>query len=147
MHHHFPAVNYLAVLIAAIVIFVLGGLWYSPMLFAKRWIALQGRTEEQMRADAAAANMPLLYISAFICSLIIAYMMAHFLGHMTGTGMIEPNAGLGALFGFGAWLGFAAPTSYATAIFSGTPKQKWLIDSAYNLVSFVLAGAILGAWR
>jgi hypothetical protein len=61
--------------------------------------------------------------------------------------MMEPNAGHGALFGFAAWLGFAAPTSYATAIFSGTPKQKWLIDSVYNLVSFVLAGAILGAWR
>jgi hypothetical protein len=51
------------------------------------------------------------------------------------------------LFGFVCWLGFAAPTSYATAIFSGKPKQLWFIDSAYNLVSFVLAGAILGAWR
>jgi hypothetical protein len=144
---HFPAVNYLAVLVAALVIFILGGLWYSPVLFAKRWIALQGRTEEQMRADAAAANMPLLYISAIICSLVIAYMMAHFLGHMAGAGMMSPNAAHGALFGFAAWLGFAAPTSYATAIFSGTPRQKWLIDSGYNLVSFVLAGAILGAWR
>jgi hypothetical protein len=145
--HHFPAVNYLAVLVAAIVIFMLGGLWYSPLLFAKRWIALQGRTEEQMRADAAAANMPVLYISAFICSLIIAYMMAHFFGHMADAGAMAPSAGHGALLGFGAWLGFAAPTSYATAIFSGTPRQKWLIDSGYNLVSFVLAGAILGAWR
>jgi hypothetical protein len=145
--HHFPAVNYLAVLVAALVIFILGGLWYSPVLFAKRWIALLGRTEEQMRADAAAANMPLLYISAFICSLLIAYMMAHFLGHMAGADLMAASAAHGALFGVGAWLGFAAPTSYATAIFSGTPRQKWLIDSGYNLVSFVLAGAILGAWR
>ena len=44
---HYPAINYLAVLVAAIVIFVLGGLWYSPVLFAKRWIALQNRTEEE----------------------------------------------------------------------------------------------------
>ena len=53
----------------------------------------------------------------------------------------------GAFFGFMAWLGFAAPTSYATALFSGKPKQLWLIDSMYYLVSFVLAGLILAAWR
>ena len=140
-----PAVNYLAVLAAAVVMFILGGLWYSPLLFAKRWIALQGRTEEQMRAQAAAANMPLMYISAFVCSLITAIIMAHILAHMA---FIMPTGAVhGAFFGFMAWLGFAAPTSYATALFSGKPKQLWLIDSMYYLVSFVLAGLILAAWR
>ena len=67
-----PPINYLAVLVAGIVIFVLGGLWYSPVLFAKRWIALQGRTVEQERAQAAAANMPLMYASAFLTGVIIA---------------------------------------------------------------------------
>ena len=77
----FPAVNYLAVLVAAIVIFILGGLWYSPVLFAKKWVALQGKTEEQMRAEAASANMPLLYTSAFVTALITSFVMAHLLGH------------------------------------------------------------------
>src|SRR3982074_2455227 len=67
-----PQVNYLAVLVAGLVIFLIGGLWYSPLLFAKKWIALQGRTEEQMRADAAGSNMPLMYLGAFICGIIIA---------------------------------------------------------------------------
>jgi Protein of unknown function (DUF1761) len=141
----FPAVNFLAVLVAAIVIFVLGGLWYSPLLFAKKWIALQGRTEEQERAQAAAANMPVMYISAFACSLIIALVMAHIMVHMAS--IMPVGAVHGAFFGFMAWLGFAAPTSYATAIFSGKPKQLWLIDTSYNLVSFLLAGLILAVWR
>ena len=145
----FPPINYLAVLVAAIVIFALGGLWYSPVLFMKKWIALQNRTEEQMRAEAAAANMPVLYVSAFVTSLLIALVMAHLLGHFAAAvdPHMHPSAAHGALFGVACWLGFAAPTSYATAIFSGKPKQLWFIDSAYNLVSFVLAGAILGAWR
>jgi hypothetical protein len=46
-----------------------------------------------------------------------------------------------------AWLGFVAPTSYATALFSGKPKQLWLIDTMYYFVSFALAGLILAAWR
>jgi hypothetical protein len=141
---HLPSPNFLAVIVAAIVIFVLGGLWYSPVLFAKRWIALQGRTEEQMRAQAAAANMPVLYISAFITSLLVAWAMGTLLAHFPVGTM---GAAHGALFGFFCWLGFAASTSYATAIFSGKPKQLWLIDSAYNLVSFVLAGIILAVWR
>src|ERR1700681_4134536 len=140
-----PAVNSLEVLVAAVVMFMLGGLWYSPVLFAKKWLALQGRSEEQERAQAAAANMPLMYISAFVCSLITAIVMAHILAHMAS--IMPTGAVHGAFFGFMAWLGFVAPTTYATAMFSGKPKQLWLIDSTYYLVSFVLAGTILAAWR
>jgi hypothetical protein len=147
---HFLAVNYLAVLVAAIVIFILGGLWYSPVLFVKKWVALQGKTEEQMRAEAASANMPLLYTSAFVTALITSWVMAHLLEHFAQAvdpSVMQLNAVHGAMFGFVCWLGFAAPTSYATAIFSGQPKQLWLINSSYNLVSFMLAGLILAVWR
>ena len=140
-----PHVNWLAVLVSGIVIFMLGGLWYSPVLFAKKWIALQNKTEEQMRAEAAAANMPLMYASAFITGLIIAWAMAMVMGHIAND--MPMNAAHGTLIGAVLWLGFAATTSYATALFSGRPRQLWLIDSAYNLVSFVLAGIILAVWR
>jgi len=142
---HVPPVNWLAILVAAIVIFMLGGLWYSPVLFAKRWIALQNKTEEQMRAEAAAANMPLMYASAFITGLIIAAAMALVFAHIAND--MPMNAAHGALLGAILWLGFAATTSYATALFSGKPRQLWFIDTAYNLVSFVLAGIILAVWR
>ena len=139
---HMPHVNYLAVLVTGVLIFMLGGLWYSPVLFAKRWIALQGKTEDQMKAEAATANMPLMYGSAVIASLITAYVMA----------IIVPRFAPGSLMGgmhiaLFCWLGFAGATTYTTALFSGKPKQLWLIDSAYNLVSFLIAGAILAVWR
>lgn len=136
-----PQVNYLAVLVAGLVIFMLGGLWYSPALFSKRWLALQGRTMEQMKAEAAGANMPLMYLGAFLCGLITAFILAAFMSHMG-----RQNWLIGAHVGALAWLGFAAPTSFATALFSMKPKQLWAIDSLYNLVAFVLAGAIIGAW-
>ncbi len=142
---HVPPVNYLAVLVTGIVIFALGGLWYSPVLFVKKWLALQGRTVEQERAQAASANMPVMYLSAFITALITAWVMALVFAHFDRS--IELSWAHGVLFGFLFWLGFAATTSYATAIFSGKPKQLWLIDSMYNLVSFVIAGIILAVWR
>jgi hypothetical protein len=148
----YPPINWLAVIVAAIVIFVLGGLWYSPVLFAKRWVALQGKTEEQMKAEAASANMPLLYVGAAVTSLLIAFTLALILAHIgRDPAMAEPgggvSAGHGAIIGLMCWLGFAASTSYATATFSGKPKQLWLIDTAYNLVCFVIAGIILAVWR
>lgn len=143
-----PQVNYLAVFVAAMVIFLLGGLWYSPALFAKRWIALQGRTEEQMRADAARANMPVMYLLAFVCALIIAWAMAVL------ANLFVPAAATtvgnwtmrGMKLGLFCWFGFVLPTTFATSLFSMKPRQLWLIDAGYNLVSFVLAGAIILGW-
>ena len=143
-----PQVNYLAVLVAGIVLFVLGGLWYSPALFAKRWIALQGRTEEQMRADAARSNMPVMYLMAFLCALIIAWAMAVVANSFVPR--LPTSAGNWALrgvkLGLFTWFGFVLPTTYATALFSMKPKQLWLIDAGYNLVSFIIAGAIILGW-
>jgi hypothetical protein len=139
MHFH---LNWLAILVTGIVIFLLGGLWYSPILFAKKWIALQGRTEEEMKAQAAASNMPVMYMSAFIGSFLVAWAMAVMVAQFAPAGVFG-----GIHVGLICWLGFAAATSYSTALFSGKPKQLWLIDSAYNLVSFLIAGAILAVWR
>jgi Protein of unknown function (DUF1761) len=141
----FPAINYLAVLVSAIIIFAVGGLWYSPALFAKRWIALQNKTEEQMRAEAAAANMPLLYTIAFICAFIQAWVMAMVMGHMSQ--VAEMSVAHAVIFSALLWLGFAGSTSYAAAIFSGQPRALWAINSFYNLVSFIIAGIILAVWR
>jgi hypothetical protein len=93
-----------------------------------------------------------MYASAFLTGLIIAWALALVLAHIGRDPMMSEagggvSVGHGALIGFVCWLGFAATTSYATAIFSGKPKKLWFIDSAYNLVSFVLAGIILAAWR
>jgi len=137
-----PVVNYLAVLVAGVLIFVLGGLWYSPVLFAKRWMALMGKTEEQLRAGAAGSSMPVLYGLAFVSGLVSAWALAVVLNHFPPL-----TLGRAAAVGVLCWLGFAAPTSFATAIFSQTPKPLWLLNSGYNLVSFVLAAVLLTVWR
>jgi len=137
-----PAVNYLAVLVSGIVIFMLGGLWYSPVLFAKPWIALMGRTEEELRAEAAKKSMPLMYFTVFVCGLVTAAVLAIVINNFGAT-----TAGAGACIGALCWLGFAATTSFGSSLFSFEPPKLWLINSTYNLVSFVLAGVILAIWR
>ena len=137
-----PNVNYFAVLTSGVVIFILGGLWYSPVLFAKRWVALMGKTEEEMKASSSSKSMPMMFLLAFLTGLLSAWVLAVILNHFGNL-----TAFRGAAVGGLCWLGFAATTSFATALFSMQPKQLWLINSCYNLVSFIAAGIILAVWR
>src|SRR4029078_13356128 len=95
-----PIVNNLAVLACGVVIFVLGGLWYSPLLFAKRWVALIGKTEEELKASAG--NMPVSYLLVFLCGLVTSWIMALVVGNFAPSGAVD-GAKIGAL----CWVGFA----------------------------------------
>ncbi|MEA2337273.1 MAG: hypothetical protein QOE82_1280 [Thermoanaerobaculia bacterium] len=136
----FPHVNYLAVLVSGVAIFMLGGLWYS-VIFKKPWIRLMGISEEKMKEGAGGA-MPFLYLMAFLTALLTAYVEAIIINHFAPFSLFR-----GAFVGTLLWLGFAAPSSFATAIFSMTKKPLWFINTAYNWVSFVVAGMILSVWR
>ncbi len=135
----FPHVNYLAILTSGVVIFILGGLWYS-LLFKKPWVALMGISEEKMKEGSG--SMGGLLFMAFLCALVISYILAIVVNHFSPFSPIR-----GAMVGAMMWVGFAAPTSFSTAIFSMTKKPLWLINTTYNLVSFVAAGVILSVWR
>ena len=137
---HLPQVNYLAVLVSGVAIFILGGLWYSKALFAKKWMVLIGKSEEEMKAKSG--PMPILLLQAFICGLIEAWVLAVILNHFMNMDVLR-----GVAVGVLCWLGFEAATSYANAIFEQKPLGLWAIDSGYNLVSFIIAGAILSVWR
>jgi hypothetical protein len=133
--------NYLAVLVAAIAIFMLGGLWYSKLLFARKWVELQGKTIDGMK-EAGQGASPFMFVQVFICGFLTAWVLALLMHHwnvITVMGGIH----LAAL----CWLGFAGATLYGSYLFSSRPKALWAIDSLYNLASMLLAGAILGAWH
>ncbi|HEV7767756.1 MAG TPA: DUF1761 domain-containing protein [Thermoanaerobaculia bacterium] len=133
-----PELNYLAILVSGIVIFILGGLWYS-VLFGRPWMALMGKTEEELKANAAG---PASYAIVFLCGLITAFALAIVIQQFAPV-TIERGLMVAAL----CWAGFAGVTSFGTSLFSAQPRMLWLINSGYNLVSFLAAGAILSAWR
>jgi hypothetical protein len=137
-----PQVNYLAVLVSGVAIFILGGLWYSPLLFAKPWMSLQGKTREQMMEEAKGTPMALMYLCAFICGILTAWALAIILNHFDNLTYLR-----GVEVAVLCWLGFTAATSFASAIFYLKPKALWAIDCGYNLVAFVIAALILTCWR
>ena len=130
-------INYLAVLTATVVHYVLGAFWYSPKLFGKTWIELVGRNEEDLKQGAVKA-----YIGSFLFTFLIAYVLAHFVAYANANTML-----LGATTGFWAWIGFIATTAGINALYQKKPLKLYMIDAGYYLAGLLLMGAILGIWR
>lgn len=130
-------INHPAVIVAAISDFVVGALWYSPLMFFKAWMKENGFEE----SDLGKRNPGLLYGMTFILSLLISYNLAAFLGD-ANTDMIW---GLSA--GILAGLGFASFAFCIVAFFEQKSIKYMLINSGYITVAFALKGLIIGAWR
>ncbi len=115
---------------------VIGFLWYSKMLFGNTWMKLSGISEAQIKK--ANSNMPMLYGTMFIASLVMAYVLAHFANYAGALTLMD-----GATAGFWAWLGFVATTMLTTVLYDGKPIKLYLINSGYQLVTLLVMGMIL----
>jgi hypothetical protein len=134
-------INYPAVVASAVAYWMLGALWYSPLLFARPFIALRGYSPEQLAAVEAQSHVGEIGL-AFVTSLVLAYVLAHFVQFMGAE-----TAASGALTGFWLWLGFVMTTNLETVIFEGRPVGLYLINNGYHLVGLLGMGALLAVWR
>ncbi|MBT8078594.1 MAG: DUF1761 domain-containing protein [Gammaproteobacteria bacterium] len=137
----FSQVNYWAVVVAALVTFFLGGLWYSPALFEELWMNANGYSEEQVKQMQSALGVT-GFAGAFLAYLLMAMVFALLLAVLN----IE-SVGGGLLLGILIWFGFVATTGLTVNLFSIRPLSSWSIDAAYQLVFLLVTGAILGLWR
>ena len=132
-------INYVAVLVAAIVNMVLGFLWYGP-LFGKQWIQMMNFDKKKME-EAKKKGMAKTYVIAFISTLLMSYILAHFVGYSQAATIAE-----GITAGVWLWLGFIATVQLSMVIWEGKPVKLYLINIAYYLVALAVMGAILAVW-
>ena len=129
-------VNWLAVLVAGISAFVIGGIWYSPTLFGKAWMKENNITVEQIQKS----NKGKVYGLAFLLTMIIAVNLAMFLNAP------EINFSMGLLYGFltGIWIfcGIAI-----VGLFEQKSGRYIFINGGYMIAALSLMGAIIGVWR
>ena len=128
--------NFLAIGISALSSFVLGGLWYSPLLFGKAWMKETGITEEAAKNQ----NMAKVFGFAFITSLVIAFNLAMFLGSSS-------TLATGILYGFLAGFGWVAMSFAINDLFEQRSFKLFAINAGYHTIGFTIMGAILGAWH
>jgi uncharacterized protein DUF1761 len=135
-----PHVNYIAVLVAAFVVFVLGWLWYSPLLFYKPWMRARGMDPAVAMAG---AKMPAgkLVIELVRC-LVLAYIVAHFVAALGITNW------LGAVhFGIFLWIGFPVILLVGSILWENTPVKVAAIHAGDWLVKLLVIPIIVTVWQ
>jgi len=130
-------INYPAVIVAAVIHWVLGGVWYGifSSVFAG-FIGDEKIKELERRSEAKA------FILAFVCSLIVVYLLALFLHFAKSRRLVD---GLKVVFLL--WLGFIAATQLLTVLFEARNPGLYLLNVGYQLVACALAAVILLIWQ
>jgi uncharacterized membrane protein YeaQ/YmgE (transglycosylase-associated protein family) len=133
-------INYVAVLVAAVVSMLIGAVWYSPILFGKEWMRLIGMTEKKLK-EAKKKGVVKSYLAGFVGALVMSFILAHFIDFVQVTAFLE-----GVSTGAWVWLGFIAPVLLGSVLWENKPIKLYLINAAYWLVSLSLMGGILAVW-
>ena len=129
-------VSPVGVLLAAVVTFLIGMIWYSPILFARPWMALNGYTPEKLVELRKAA--PKAYGISFLAYLLLGVGIA---------AVVRFDSPLGGMWtGMQVWTFLVMPVSLTALVFSDRRLGAWLIDAGYQLVYFAAMGAILSRW-
>jgi len=136
MQNAFQNLNWLSILVAAVSAFILGGLWYSPLMFVKRWMKETGITQESAKKN----NMLKVFGLSFILSLTASFFLAMFIGAGAG-------AGFGALAGFMAGIGWVFTYMGIIYLFESRTLAHFLINAMYSVASLTIMGFIIGIWQ
>lgn len=126
--------NWIAVVVAALATFLLGGLWYGP-LFGKPWLAASGMDEERLGRGTA-----MILGASFLLQLIAAAVLAMFIGPDATLGFALAAAGAVGVF----WVATAFGVVY---LFERRPLAHWAVNAGYQVTAYLLMGLILGLWR
>lgn len=123
--------NLLAILIAAISGFLVGGLWYGP-LFGKIWQRETGLSDE----DVKSSNMAKIFGVTFLFSLLSAVFLGHLLAHF------DTDFYRTMMISTGIALGFVAPAIGTNYLFGRKSGKLFAIDAGYWTVFYAAMGLV-----
>lgn len=131
-------VNYTLVVLASIAQFILGGLWYSPLMFGKWWMHIMEAThlspEELKKMQKAMAPF---YALQFFLALFTTVSFANLLPYINALGIYH--------IAFWIWIGFIAPIQIGSVVWGNTKKKFW-VKQIFTMTSFQLAAMMLMSW-
>jgi len=125
-------VNWLAVILAALSGFVVGGIWYGPVM-GKRWMKEAGISE----ADVRSSNMPLIYGATFLLAMVSSMFLAHMFARAS-----NPAFHVIMMMSVGIAIGFIIPAVATNYLFSKRNRALFFIDAGYWLLFYTAMGLV-----
>ncbi len=120
----------ISVLLAGVVYWILGALWYSQLMFGKNWMKLADVKEEK--------HSPMAFILGIIFSILTAHVLAYVI-KMLGITSLIPTLKVSFLM----WFGFIATTGMNPVLYEKKSFKLYIINSGYALVGFFAMATII----
>jgi Protein of unknown function (DUF1761) len=133
-------INYLAVLVAAMVYYAGGALWFSPGFLGKAWSTAAGLDSEKIKTGLK--DVWKSHLIAILAALIISYGLARVEAYM----QVSDFSG-GLHTGFWSWFCYVITTMAINYSFEHRSWKLWLINAGYHLYGFIVMAVILAVWR
>jgi hypothetical protein len=133
-------INYLAVVVAAIVYYAGGALWYSPLFLGNQWITAAGLDAVKMKE--AKKGVWKSYLTTLIAALVISYGLARVEAYMNVGNFVG-----GLHTGFWSWLCYVVATMAINYTFENRSLKLFLINTGYHLYGFIVMAVIISVWR
>ena len=129
-------IHWLAVIVAGIAAFMVGGVWYSA-LFGKAWMAARGVTKEEIQAKGG-NNVGAMFGITFVLDLVMAFILDHVLGTYDYPGLSDT-----LMIAGGVALGFVIPAMIVNYLYQQATLKLILIDAGHWFFAFLAMGAAL----
>jgi hypothetical protein len=132
---HLEQTNWVAVVVATVFFYLIGGFWYSKAGFGNEWMKSVGLTKTKAKKIRSEVTLPLSGALAFASVVALSVLMC-----ALGLSTWLQGVGLGTLVG----LGFILTSQGVHRLFEGKSWKLFVIDGGFNLLFFATAGAIIG---
>jgi hypothetical protein len=139
MIHKILNLDFLPMLIAAVVGYAIGAIWYSPLLFGKAWRAEVRLTDEEWKSQGGVAKKML---GTFICVLLASVMLDVLVSDYRSVTVQS-----GCKFGFFVGAFLVGALHLPNTLYENRSCKYFLITSGYTLVLCVVECGILAIWR
>ena len=133
-------INHKAAIVAGIVYYGIQSAWFT--VFGKAWLAALGKTLPQIMSELDGKPYWPLYVTAFVCDLVLAYAIAYV---FSLTGARGAAAGMKLALVLGVFI--VAPVTLTNYVFEMHPLALVAIDAGCAVFGFLVMGAIIGAWQ
>jgi hypothetical protein len=133
-------INHKAAIVAGIVYYGIQSAWFT--VFGKAWLAALGKTLPQIMSELDGKPYWPLYVTAFVCDLVLAYAIAYVLALTSTRGAA---AGMKLAMVLGVFI--VAPVTLTNYVFEMHPLALVAIDAGCAVFGFLVMGAITGGWQ
>jgi hypothetical protein len=138
-------INFIAVIVATVVNFILAFVWYTP-LFGKAWAIEKGLNPDEKPSSS-------MYMRGIVFMLIGNFLLAWVFAHNIAAWTFVPdmanstpfsNAMMSAIFTF---LGFYLPGQLSATVWAKHSWKLFFIETGYQLLALIAAAFILCYWK